>query len=253
MIGALGVYITKDLHLSSSQKGLLVAIPILSGSAARIVIGAISDRWSMKGAGYITITCAAAALVLGATVAHGYQALLGVGVLLGVSGASFAVALPMASRWFPPERQGLALGVAGAGNSGTVIATFFAPRIAASAGWQATMLLALIPLALMTVVWTVLARDSPRKVAPNHMSKVLAVPDFWLLAMVYSVTFGGFVGLTSFVPIFLNSEYHVKAVDAGMITAAAAFLGSTFRPLGGVVSDRFTGRGTSMVILGIVL
>ncbi|MFN2568218.1 MAG: nitrate/nitrite transporter, partial [Candidatus Dormibacteria bacterium] len=103
------------------------------------------------------------------------------------------------------------------------------------------------------VVWTVLARDSLRKVAPNHMSTVLAVPDFWLLAMIYSVTFGGFVGLTSFMPIFLNSEYHVKAVDAGMITAAAAFLGSTFRPLGGVVSDRFTGRGTSMVILGIVL
>jgi len=253
MIGALGVYITKDLHLSAGQKGLLVAIPILSGSVARIIVGAISDRWSMKGAGYITIACAATALVLGATVAHGYEALLGVGVLLGVSGASFAVALPMASRWFPPEKQGLALGVAGAGNSGTVIATFFAPRIAGMVGWQTTMLLALIPLGLMTMVWTVLAKDSPRRVEPTRMSKVLAIPDFWLLALVYSVTFGGFVGLTSFMPIFLNSEYHLKAVDAGMITAAAAFLGSAFRPLGGYVSDRFTGRGTAMVILGFVL
>src|SRR5579864_8493182 len=139
MIGALGVAITKDLHLSASQKGFLVGVPILSGSVMRIVVGRIAETWSIKKAGYITIAGAALGLVLGAMLARSYGALVGVGLLLGFSGASFAVALPLASRWFPPERQGIALGVAGAGNSGTVIATFFAPRIAAHLDWPRTM------------------------------------------------------------------------------------------------------------------
>ena len=126
MIGALGVAITKNLHLSASQKGFLVGVPILSGSVMRIVVGRIAEMWSIKKAGYITIAGAALGLVLAALLARSYGALVGVGLLLGCSGASFAVALPPASRWFPPERQGIALGVAGKGNSGTVLATFFA-------------------------------------------------------------------------------------------------------------------------------
>jgi NNP family nitrate/nitrite transporter-like MFS transporter len=158
----------------------------------------------------------------------------------------------MASRWFPPSRQGLALGIAGAGNSGTVLATFFAPRIAVVLGWQRTMALTLLPLLLMALVWTALAKDSPVKVAPSRFGEVLGKADFWLLALVYSVTFGGFVGLTSFLPIFLNGEYHLKAVVAGTITAVAAFMGSAARPLGGYVADRVGGRAAGMVVLTVV-
>jgi NNP family nitrate/nitrite transporter-like MFS transporter len=249
MIGALGVFITKDMHLSASQKGLLVAVPLLSGSIARIAIGTLADRWSMKGAGFVTIACAGAGLATGSTLSRSYASLLGVAVLLGISGASFAVALPMVSRWFPGHKQGLALGVAGAGNSGTVIATFFAPRLAAELGWEATMALALLPLALMATVWALLARDPSRQVEAVRLSSVLRVRDFWLLAAIYSVTFGGFVGLTSFMPIFLNNDYGVRAIQAGEITAVAALLGSFLRPLGGYISDRINGRRTAMMAL----
>lgn len=253
MIGALGVFITGDLHATAAQKGLLVATPILSGSVMRIIVGRIADSWSIKRAGYLTIAGAALGLTIGATLARSYGALLGVGVLLGISGASFAVALPMASRWFPAERQGMALGIAASGNSGTVIATFFAPRLAVHIGWEATMALALIPLAAMTVVWTLLARDVPRRVAPTPIRTVIAERDFWGLAAVYSVTFGGFVGLTSFMPIFLNSEYGLAGVVAGEIAAAAALLGSLCRPLGGWLADRTGGRVVGVVALAAVV
>jgi len=252
MIGALGVAITKDLHLSASQKGFLVGVPILSGSVMRIVVGRIAETWSIKKAGYITIAGAALGLLLGAMLARSYGALIGVGLLLGCSGASFAVALPLASRWFPPERQGIALGVAGAGNSGTVIATFFAPRIAANLGWPATMALALLPLLAMTVVWTVLAKDPPKRQAPSDVRSVLRDGDFWLLCFVYSVTFGGFVGLTTFLPLFLHGEYKLDAIGAGNVTAVAAFLGSAARPLGGFIADRITGRAVAAVVLSVV-
>ncbi|GAC1340516.1 MAG: nitrate/nitrite transporter [Candidatus Dormibacteria bacterium] len=253
MIGALGVFITRDLHITAAQKGLLVAIPILSGSVMRVVVGRIADSWSIKRAGYLTIAGAALGLTIGATLAHSYGALLGVGILLGISGASFAVALPMASRWFPADRQGMALGIAAAGNSGTVLATFFAPRIAVHIGWHATMAVALIPLAAMTVVWALLARDVPQRVAPTPIRLVIVEGDFWGLAAVYSVTFGGFVGLTSFMPIFLNSEYHLAAVVAGEITAAAALLGSACRPFGGWLADRTSGRRVGLVALAVVV
>jgi len=252
MIGALGVAITKDLHLSASQKGFLVGVPILSGSVMRIVVGRVAEMWSIKKAGYITIAGAALGLVLGAMLARSYGALVGVGLLLGCSGASFAVALPLASRWFPPERQGIALGVAGAGNSGTVIATFFAPRIAAHLGWPRTMALALLPLLAMTLAWTLLAKDPRRQQAPSDVRSVLRDGDFWLLCFVYSVTFGGFVGLTTFLPLFLHGEYRLGAISAGNITAIAAFLGSAARPLGGFIADRVTGRVVAAAVLSVV-
>lgn len=252
MIGALGVAITKDLHLSASQKGFLVGVPILSGSVMRIVVGRLAESWSIKKAGYLTIAGAALGLLLGALLARSYGALVGVGLLLGCSGASFAVALPLASRWFPPERQGIALGVAGAGNSGTVIATFFAPRIAAHIGWPTTMALALLPLLLMTCAWTLLAKEPPRRSALSTVRRVLRDTDFWLLCFLYSVTFGGFVGLTTFLPLFLHGEYRLNAIDAGNVTAVAAFLGSAARPLGGFIADRITGRSVAATVLCVV-
>jgi len=252
MIGALGAVITKDLHLSPSQKGLLVAVPVLSGAVSRIVIGLIADSWSIKRAGYITILGAAAGLTLGAAVARSYGAVLGVGILLGVSGASFAVSLPLASRWFPRERQGIALGIAGAGNSGTVIATFFAPRLAAHVGWAGTMAIAIAPLAVMALSWTLLAREPAVEPHRFAVREVLRKRDLLLLGSVYSVTFGGFVGLVSFMPVFLSETHHLSAISAGNITALAALLGSGARPIGGLISDRVGGRVVAGTALGVV-
>jgi NNP family nitrate/nitrite transporter-like MFS transporter len=95
--------------------------------------------------------------------------------MLGIAGASFAVALPLASRWYPPEYQGVALGIAGAGNSGTLLATLFAPRLAEHFGWQATFGIAILPLAVVFVLFALIARDSPRQIAPATLRDYRAV------------------------------------------------------------------------------
>src|SRR5205823_3264960 len=130
-----------------------------------------------------------------------FEQLLLVGLLLGVPGASFAAALPMASRWYPPNHQGLALGIAAAGNSGTAVATFLGPRLAAAWGWPAVFGLALIPVASAWLLVWMAARDAPDRPPARPLrayAAPLKSPDTWWFCGFYSVTFGGFVGLTSF-------------------------------------------------------
>ena len=175
---------------------------------------------------------------------HSYNQLLMLGVALGVAGASFAVALPLASRWYPPEHQGAALGIAGAGNSGTVLAALFAPGLAMAFGWNNVFGLAVIPLVIVLVAYLLLAKDSPDCPAPKPLSdylKVLKDKDAWWFMFFYSVTFGGFVGLASSLTIYFNDQYGLAPVVAGYFTAACVFAGSLLRPVGGVVADRVGG------------
>src|SRR6266487_3874808 len=136
LVGALAVSIAADLGLDPQRdafwKGLLVGVPILGGSLLRPVLGML---------------LAAVPLLLGWWWAHTYAQVLVVGLLLGVAGASFAAALPLAGRWYPPEYQGMAMGIAGAGNSGTALATLFGPILAKELGWHAVFALALLPVA----------------------------------------------------------------------------------------------------------
>ena len=166
------------------------------------------------------------------------------GIFLGMAGASFAVALPLASRWYPPEHQGAALGIAGAGNSGTVLAALFAPTLATWYGWNNVFGLAMIPLALTLVAYMALAKDSPDCPPPKPLSAYLEVlrdKDAWWFMFFYSVTFGGFVGLASSLTIYFNDQYGLSPVVAGYFTAACVFAGSLVRPVGGFVADRIGG------------
>jgi NNP family nitrate/nitrite transporter-like MFS transporter len=128
LLGALGAYIGDDLGLSASAKGLMVAVPLLSAAGFRVLLGLLGDRYGPRRIGLISMAFVVVALLLGWLAARTYGALLGVGVLLGVAGSSFAISLPLASRHYPPKQQGLAMGIAGAGNSGTVLTTLAAPR-----------------------------------------------------------------------------------------------------------------------------
>ncbi|MGH2802589.1 MAG: MFS transporter, partial [Thermoleophilaceae bacterium] len=148
MLGALGAYIGEDLGLSASAKGLLVAVPLISAAAFRILLGVLGDRFGPKRVGALSMAVVGAPLAWGWLGAGSYGELLSVGVLLGVAGASFAVSLPLASRWYPARYQGLAMGIAGAGNSGTVITTLLAPRLAEHVGWQGVLGIALAPVVL---------------------------------------------------------------------------------------------------------
>src|SRR5438132_11139667 len=146
LMGALGVFITQAFHLTPAQKGMLVAIPLLGGSILRIVLGVATDHFGPRRTGIAGLCLTLLPLLWGWLHSNSATDLVGIGLLLGVAGASFAVALPLASRWYPPQHQGLALGIAGAGNSGTVFAALFAPRLAEHFGWRPVFGFAAIPI-----------------------------------------------------------------------------------------------------------
>jgi NNP family nitrate/nitrite transporter-like MFS transporter len=161
----------------------------------------------------------------------------------------------LASYWYPPEYQGTALGIAGAGNSGTVFAALFAPILGLMFGWRNVLGLAALPLLIVLLVFAVLAKNSPNSPAPKSLGdyfKVLAIKDAWWLMLFYSITFGGFVGLSSFLPIYFHDQYALSPVTAGYFTAACVFTGSFLRPVGGWIADRFGGLCALSVLYLIV-
>jgi NNP family nitrate/nitrite transporter-like MFS transporter len=245
LLGPLGVAAAKQLQLDAAHKGLMVAIPVLAGAVLRVVLGLLVDRYKPKrvgiGAQIVVIAGLLAAWAIGI---DSFAATLVLGCVLGLAGASFAVALPLASSWYPPEHQGTALGLAGAGNSGTVLAALFAPGLALVLGWQNVIGLATIPLAATLVVFTLIAKDSPATPAPKKWAdyaNLLRIGDTWWFMFFYSVTFGGFVGLASSLTIYFNDQYGLTPVTAGYCTAAIVFVGSLVRPMGGAVADRVGG------------
>jgi NNP family nitrate/nitrite transporter-like MFS transporter len=277
LVGALAVSISADLwpkpdgvsldaHLASiaGKKGFLVAVPLLGGSILRLVLGLMTDRIGARRTGLIGLALTAVPLLLGWLWASTMPQLVLVGLLLGVAGASFAAALPLASRWYPPQHQGLAMGIAGAGNSGTALATFFGPILAKSLGWHAVFGLALIPLALTFVAFALMAKDSPNQPASKPLmayAAVLAKKDAWWFCFFYAITFGGFVGLASFLSTFFKDQYFAAdpktgGVYAGYFATACVIAGSFLRPVGGYLADRIGGVRLLLVLyvgVGFVL
>jgi NNP family nitrate/nitrite transporter-like MFS transporter len=255
LIGALGVSIAEEFGLSPTEKGVLVACPLLGGAFLRIGIGLASDRYGAKATGLCLLGGVMGAVAWGWLGATSYLEMLGMGLLLGVAGASFAVALPIASRAYPPAHQGLSMGVAASANSGTVLAMFFAPRLSEVVGWHSVFGLMLVPLVATFFLFLFLVRtDDVRLRAERHprwwrdLVEMMRQPSAYWLSMLYAVTFGGFVGLCSMLPIFLHDQYGLTLVEAGSVTALCGLLGSVIRPFGGVVADRLGG----IVVLGPV-
>jgi NNP family nitrate/nitrite transporter-like MFS transporter len=249
LLGALGIFISEEAHLGPAQKGLVVAVPILSGALLRFPIGVLADRVGGKRVGIAMLAFLFLPLALGSVSGRGLGSLLAIGAMLGMAGASFAVALPLASRWYPPDRQGLAMGIAAAGNTGTVLANLIAPRAAAVLGWHGVLSAAMVPLAGVLLVFALVAKKepSPPKTAP--LRNVLGNADLGWFCLFYAVTFGGYVGLGSFTPILLRDQYGVTPVVAGSLTALVAFAGSASRPVGGWLADRVGGARLLTVVL----
>jgi NNP family nitrate/nitrite transporter-like MFS transporter len=244
LVGALGIYVSAEFSLTATGKGFLVALPILSGSVLRVVLGLLVDRIGPRrvGIGGMLVTCVP--LLLAWSGLGGLGGMIVSAILLGIAGASFAVALPLASRWYPPAYQGLAMGIAAAGNSGTVIAAFFAPRLAEILGWRGVFGASLVPIAAVLGVYACCAKEAPNPPAPRRLPQYLSLlreADTWWLSLLYMVTFGGFVGMASFLPIFFFDQYAAAKITAGNLTAAAVFAGSFSRPFGGFLADRFGG------------
>ncbi len=257
LLGALGNYVASQFGMTPIQKGFMTALPLLGGSILRLVFGYLTDTIGAKKTGCIGLLVTVVPLLAGWLWADSMAKVYVVGLLLGIAGASFAAALPLASRWYPAQYQGLAMGIAGAGNSGTLFATFFAPRLAERFGWQAVFGLALIPLVVVAIIFFLVAREAPgaiRKQKSSDFLRLLKERDTYLFSFFYGVTFGGFVGLASFLSIFLRDQYGISKVQAGDLTSLCVLAGSFLRPMGGLLADKLGGlRMLTFLYLSVAL
>ncbi len=256
MLGPLAAYIGKALEMPAEAMFALVAIPILAGAVLRIPMGMLADHIGPKRTGQL-----GQLVVMGAIAAawlNGLESMLAVellGVALGVAGASFAVALPQASRWYPPKYQGVVMGIAGAGNSGVVLAALFVPSLAEIFGLQQVFGIMLIPLGLVFVLYSLMAKDAPDQRKPVTLANYAAVlrdRDTWWFMFFYFITFGGFVGLSSALPLYFKTWYSASGVAAGFMVALVVFGGSVFRPIGGWLADRIGGLKSLQILFMLV-
>ncbi len=256
-LGPLIIYIAHDMNLAVDEKFTLVAIPVLAGALLRVPMGILADLMGAKRTGIIAqlIVIAATAWVW----QYGLSNKLAIeifGLALGIGGASFAVALPQASRWYPPQYQGVVMGIAGAGNMGVVLDTLFAPTIAEHYGWQAVFGVLLIPMLLILAYYAFAAKDAPGERKPISLKAYGALfrdPDSRWFMFFYFITFGGFVGLANALPLYFTVQYHVSGVAAGMLVALIVTFGSGFRPVGGLIADRIGGIRSLSILFGVVV
>ncbi len=304
LLGALGPFIAEAFNLSGAQKGFMVAIPVISAAIFRLNFGHMFQYINGK---YIALLGIALSLVphlymilTGYKVS--YDDLLWMGVFLGVAGASFAIALPMAGSNYPKEVQGLVLGLAAAGNIGAVLDGILFPPIARAIGWEHTFVLSGILLLIALVFVVLWASDKTKKNEGNKVYPVLAffatvafmvilalgfqkgwfgitgnagkllIPilgsafaialmplafkkvflerDTWVLMLAYSITFGGFVGMSSYIAMLLRDVYGISKVEAGALMSLFAFTGAMIRPLGGHIADKVSGATALIYFLG---
>ena len=249
--GAMGPFISEAYGLSPAQKGFMVSVPILAGALMRFPLGVLSQYIGRKNAAMVEMCLVMAALAYGFFLVDSYDEVLAMGVLLGIAGASFGVALSLGSGWYPPKYKGLAMGIAGAGNSGTVLAVLFAPPLAQAYGWQTVYGLAAVTMLLPLVVMWFAAKEPPdieRQSLRAHVA-CLFERDGWAFSLIYVVTFGGFIGLASFLPTYFHDQFKVTKIEAGQLTMLATLMGSAVRVLGGYISDRIGGIATLSGVL----
>lgn len=241
------------LELTPLQVSILVAIPTLVGALARIPIGSLTDRFGGR-VMFTAITALTILPVLFLAFMDSYPALLAGGLLLGLGGASFAIGIPFVSAWVPPKRRGLALGIYGIGNGGTALSGFVSPPIAESLGLPAPYLIVALALALVTIAFALLGRDAPGR-APAGGGMIagfvgaVRLPIARDLALMYAVTFGGFVAFGVYLPTFLTEVYELTVPDAARRAAGFIVLATVARPVGGALADRFSGPPVLLVAL----
>lgn len=252
MIAPMAKTFQTALHLTEQQVWTLIAVPVLLGSILRLPMGMLADRYGGRiifGLLLIFTTLPAFMLSLATT----YQQLVFWGLFLGMAGTSFSVGVAFTSKWFPPQKQGLALGIFGAGNIGQSIALFGIPLLSGMlGGWQATYrAFALIAL-VYGVLFLALARNAPVQAQPKRFGEMLRFlgkqPIAWLLSLFYFVTFGGFVALSVGLPKLLQEIFHLTRQDAGLRVAGFVLVATLMRPIGGWLSDKIGGAKVLTVV-----
>jgi MFS transporter, NNP family, nitrate/nitrite transporter len=243
-LSAMMPILSKQMHLTPVQKSIAVAIPVLLGSLGRIPLGMLTDRLG----GRSVFTAVMALSIIPAFLMGGvsdYNHLLAYGFLIGIGLASFSVGVGFVSGWYPAGKQGFALGVYGAGNIGQSLAAFGAPVVAAAAGFRWGFWTFGVLLAVWLVIFAVGARNAPSRGAAKTFAETLRPlrdSRSWILSLYYFLTFGGFVAMAIYLPIFLTEMFHLTPQDAGLRTAGFVVMATAMRPLGGILADRVGGR-----------
>ena len=254
--GAMAPFITDQYQLSKEQAAWMISLPTLAGALMRFPLGVLSQYIGRKNAALVEMACIMVAMGFGYYYVKSYNDVLAMGVLLGIAGASFGVALALGAGWFPPESKGLAMGIAGAGNSGTAIATFFAPMLAKTYGWQTVYGFAGLMMLLPFTVMLFFAKEPPDREGEHSFLdhvKCLFQPDGWMFNAVYIITFGGFLGLATYLPTFFHDQFNIDPDEAKYYTTFAVLMGSGVRVLGGYLADKLGGIvAVSVVLMGIV-
>ena len=252
--GAMAPFISEHFSLTPAQTGFMISVPILAGALMRFPLGVLAQYIGRKNAALVEMALILLALGWGYFDISEFDHVIAMGVLLGIAGASFGVALSLGSGWFPAQHKGLAMGIAGAGNSGTVLAVLFAPPLATAYGWQTVYGIAALCMLLPIAVMVFMAKEPPdveHQSLRQHLS-CLFERDGWAFSLIYVVTFGGFIGLSSFLPTYFYDQFGVTKVQAGQLTMLAALMGSAVRVVGGYMSDRLGGVNTLSGVLVVV-
>ena len=253
--GAMAPFISETYNLSPAQKGLMLSIPIMAGALMRFPLGLLSQYIGRKKATLVEMGLIMVAMLFGFFYVKSFNDLLAMGVLLGIAGASFGVALSLGSGSFPARHKGLAMGIVGAGNVGTAVCVLVAPPLAQAFGWITVCGFAAVAIAIPMVVMAIFAQEpadlDPHASLKEHIS-CLFEKDGWAFSMIYAVTFGGFIGLITFLPTYYYDQFGVSKVQAGQLTMLAAFMGTALRVFGGWISDRWGGVNTLNIVLTVV-
>ena len=241
--GAMAPFISEEFHLTPSQKGLMVSVPVIAGSLMRFPLGILSQYIGRKNAAQVEMGLITVGLGAGFLLVESFHGVILMGIVLGVAGASFGVALSLGSGWYPARYKGLAMGIAGAGNSGAVLAVLFAPPLAKAYGWRAVYGISIAPiLVAMALLW-LFAREPPDR-EPRRFAdylKLLVDRDAWIFNLLYMVTFGGYIGLTSFLPTLFHDQYGIPKQSIGKYAAGIIVVASILRVCGGWLADRLGG------------
>ncbi|MBI5888451.1 MAG: NarK/NasA family nitrate transporter [Deltaproteobacteria bacterium] len=254
--GAMAPFISESFHLTPAQKGFMISVPIMSGAIMRFPLGVLSQYIGRKNAALVEMGTIIIAMIYGYYAVTSYNDVLAMGVLLGIAGASFGVALSLGSGWFPPQYKGLAMGIAGAGNSGTVLAVLLAPPLATKYGWSTVYGFAALTMLLPFLVMLIFAKEPPDRGDEHSLKDMLSClvqKDGWVFNAIYIITFGGFIGLANFLPTFFHDQFGVTKIAAGQLTMLAAVMGSGIRIVGGYVSDRWGGINSLTLVFVLVI
>jgi NNP family nitrate/nitrite transporter-like MFS transporter len=246
LISPLASQIQADLGLDNTATSVLIAVPVLLGSLLRIPMGLLTDRFGGRKV-YTALLLFTLLPVAFMGIANSFWTYVLGGLFLGTAGASFAVGVPFVSRWFSPDKQGLALGIYGMGNIGTAVAVFSMPALVNVLGSrQSAFWFYLIPVALMAAIFWLFARDAPGLVKPKSLNdsvNVLRTERMaWILSLFYFLTFGGFVAFANYLPKLLVDWYHLDKGDAGLRAAGFTVVATLARPVGGWLADKIGGN-----------